>query len=132
MYLTNMKKSLTIFFTALYIATIVGITISVHFCGEKVTSVQFIQFASREKSCGCEEIDVPDDCCKDEIKTVQINDEQAAIQVDQPVSPQTDLNMWANASSEALYSSNVCQTISPADSPPGSPPLYILNSVFLI
>jgi hypothetical protein len=131
-YLTYVKKSLTIFFTALYVITVVGVTVAVHFCGETVTSVQVIQFASGEKSCGCEETDVPDDCCKDEIKTVQINDDQVSVQIDQPSSPQTDMNTWADASSEALYSSHMYQTVLPADSPPGSPPLYILNSVFLI
>jgi hypothetical protein len=63
-YLTYVKKPLTIFFTALYVITVVGVTVAVHFCGETVTSVQVIQFASREKTCGCEETDVPDDCCR--------------------------------------------------------------------
>jgi hypothetical protein len=126
------KKTTTIFFLFLYFALTVGMTVSTHFCGGRITSVQMLPVVPKENPCGCEESTTPDDCCKTEIKSIQLNDEQIVVQVDQPSSPQTDINLWADASIEELLSSNSIQTVLPASSPPNSIPSYILHCTLLI
>jgi hypothetical protein len=127
-----MKKSVSIFFIAFYFTLTVGVTMAIHFCGGKITSVQMLPFVPKENPCSCDGTAAPDDCCKTEIKTIQLNDEQIAVQVHQPTSPQTAVTLWAETSTEIALSSLAVREIVPASSPPDSPPLYILHSVFLI
>ncbi|MGD0589441.1 MAG: hypothetical protein ABSA44_01420 [Bacteroidota bacterium] len=105
---------------------------AIHFCGGKITSVQILPFVPKEDPCGCDGTAVPVDCCKTEIKTIQLNDEQIAVHVNQPSSPQTAVTLWAETSIEIALSSHAIREVVPASSPPDSPPLYILHSVFLI
>ncbi len=107
-------------------------TISTHFCGGKITSVQMLPFVPKENPCDCDGTAAPDNCCKTEIKSIQLNDEQLAVHVNQPPSPQTAVSLWAETSTEIVLSSHVVHEVVPASSPPDSPPLYILHSVFLI
>jgi hypothetical protein len=127
-----MKKTTTIFFLFIYFILTVGMTVSTHFCGGKITSVQVLPFIPKEDACGCDDATTPGDCCKTEIKTVQLNDEQIAVHVNQPSSPQTAVTLWAETSTEIVLSSHAVREVVPASSPPDSPPLYILHSVFLI
>jgi hypothetical protein len=127
-----MKKTTTIFFLFIYFILTVGMTVSTHFCGGKITSVQVLPFIPKEDTCGCDDTTTTDDCCKTEIKTVHLNDDQITVQSEQPSSPQTDIALWADASFEALYSSNFFHTIVPASSPPESPLSYILHCALLI
>ncbi|MGD0038211.1 MAG: hypothetical protein ABSC53_13080 [Bacteroidota bacterium] len=103
-----------------------------HFCGGKITSVQILPIVPKENPCGCDDATTPDNCCKTEIRSLQLNDEQIAVHVDQPSSPQTDVNLWADKSIEGLFSSNSIRTILPTSSPPDSPPSYILHCSLLI
>jgi len=116
----------------MYLLVTVGLTVATHFCGGKVASVKMLSFVSNENPCGCDNTAVPDGCCRTEIKSIQLNDEQIAVQVDQQTSPQTDVNLWADVSIEELFSSNSVRTIIPASSPPESPPTYILHCALLI
>ena len=127
-----MKKTATIIFLSMYFALTIGMTAATHFCGGKITSVQMSFIATKESPCGCDDAATTDDCCKTEIKSLQLNDEQIAVQVDQPSSPQTDVNLWADASIDELFSSNSIQTVLPASSLPDSPPPYILHCALLI
>jgi len=116
----------------MYLLVTVGLTVATHFCGGMATSVKMLPFVSNENPCGCDDTAVPDDCCKTEIKSVQLSDEQIAVQIDQQNSPQTDSNLWADVSIEELYSSNLVHTIIPASSPPVSTPTHILHCALLI
>jgi hypothetical protein len=127
-----MKKAVSIFFIVFYFILTVGMTISTHFCGGRIASVRMLPFIPKENHCGCDGTAAPDDCCKTEIKTVQLNDEQIAVQVNQPSSPQTAVTLWTETSIEIVLSSHAVREVIPASSPPDSPPLYILHSVFLI
>jgi hypothetical protein len=128
----RLKKTTTIFFLLIYCVLTVGMTVSTHFCGGKVTSVQVLPFFHKEDACGCDDTAIPDGCCKTEINTVQLNDEQIAVKAEQPSSYHTDLVIWADASFEMLYASNALITIIPTSSPPESPRPYILHCTLLI
>jgi hypothetical protein len=126
------KKTAKILFLSMYLLVSVGITLSLHFCGDSITSVQMIPFATHNNRCGCDDVTTPDDCCKTEIKSIQLNDDQIAVQIDQLTSPQTDVNLWAETPFEESFSSNSIRTVLPASSPPEAPPLYILHCTLLI
>jgi hypothetical protein len=126
------KKITVILFLSMYLLVSVGITLSMHFCGDSITSVQLLPFAAHNISCGCDDAATPDDCCKTEIKSIQLNDDQIAVHIDHLSSPQTDFNLWAETSPAAFYSSNSILTVLPASSPPYSPPSYILHCALLI
>ena len=127
-----MKKTVTILFLFMYFVLTVGMTVATHFCGGKITSVQMLPIVPKENSCGCNDATTPDNCCKTEIKSLQLSNEQIAVQVDQQSSPQTGVNLWMDTSIEALFSSNSIRTVFPACSPPDSPPSYILHCTLLI
>ena len=116
----------------MYLLITAGVTVTIHFCGGKVISVQMLPIIPKESPCGCDESTTPDDCCKTEMKSFQVNDEQIAVQVDQPISPLSDVNLWAETSFDELFSSNSIRTVLPASSPPDSTPSYILHRTLLI
>jgi len=115
-----------------YLLVTMGVTVAIHFCGDSITSVHMLPFQQDDSSCGCDDSAAPDDCCKTEIKSFQLNNEQIAAQGIQLSCPQTDFNVWAQSSCEQLFSSNSIQTVLPAFSPPDSPQPYILHCTLLI
>jgi hypothetical protein len=116
----------------MYLLVAVGITLSLHFCGDSLTSVRVVPFASKSNNCGCDDSSVPDDCCKTEIKSIQLNDNQLSVVSVQPESPQTDFTVWFDEPATPLYASKTVSQILIAESPPGSTPLYILQRSLLI
>ena len=127
-----MKKAVSIFFIIFYITFTIGITVSTHFCGGKITSVQMSINTPKENPCGCKDSATQGDCCKTEVKSIQLKDEQIAVHVDQPSSLQTDVNIWADASNDKTFASNLFHIVLPATSPPDSHPSYILHCTLLI
>jgi hypothetical protein len=127
-----MRKITYIFFALQYFTLTVGMTLVTHICDGKITTVQMLPIIPRGNSCGCGDTTIPDDCCKTEIKTIKLNDEQIAVQIDQSLSPQTDINYWMEPSFEMLFSSNLVRPIIPSSSPPVSPHSYILHRSLLI
>lgn len=65
-----MKRILSILLTALFLLTIVGLTINTHFCWMLHKSE--ITFFAKKSCCG--EKKMPDNCCKNETKIVKITD----------------------------------------------------------
>jgi len=126
------KRTTTIFFLFFYFTLTVGITEAIHFCGEKIAYVRLLPIASQKGSCGCDDAMTPDDCCKIEIKLIQLNDDQLNVQTDQVTSPQTDVTIWINEPAAPLYASESIQQALPTDSPPVSTPSYILQHAFRI
>ncbi len=107
-------------------------TISVHFCGETVTSIQLVPFDTDNDLCGCDESCRLDACCKNEIKSIQIKDEQLYVQQVKISVPPSNENFWAEIPVCKLYSSEIIFQYTPSHSPPGEPSLYILNRALLI
>jgi hypothetical protein len=91
-----------------------------------------IPFASQNNRCGCDETTGSDDCCKTELKSIQLNADQLAFRSDQPSFLQADVNALLIAAEEKLYSSPAVHAILPASSPPASIPSYILQRSLLI
>ena len=70
-----MKRFLSISLLMIYLTFSAGIVISMHYCGGDLASLKLFAKAS----CCCdddEKLPTKDDCCKDEIKTIKISDDQ--------------------------------------------------------
>jgi hypothetical protein len=67
-----MKKIAIIVTTVIYLFLSVGIRINTHYCGDKVSSVDF--FFSSKNCCGLEE--VAKKCCSDKVSYLKISDNQ--------------------------------------------------------
>jgi hypothetical protein len=57
----------------------IGVTVSAHYCGGKVTSVSLNPIDTKHK-CPCGSKKMPKNCCKDETTTVKLDDEQQKAQ----------------------------------------------------
>jgi hypothetical protein len=68
-----MKKIVLIMFTALYLCFAIGISISKHFCGGKLSFVSFYNQVDEKDCCGDNH---EDGCCKDENNFIKIKDDQ--------------------------------------------------------
>ncbi len=62
-----------------YLILTMGVTVSAHYCGGKVTSVSYNPIETKHK-CPCGNKIMPRDCCKDETATFQLDDEQKKTQ----------------------------------------------------
>lgn len=70
-----MKRITVILLMFLYLLPAIGVTVSAHYCGGKVTSVSFNPFDTKHK-CPCGSKKMKKDCCKDETKTFKLKNEQ--------------------------------------------------------
>ncbi len=69
-----MKRFLSILLLNLYLLFSGGLVVSLHYCGGSLANAGIFT----EPSCCCDDeaSGKPDDCCKDEVKTVKITDDQ--------------------------------------------------------
>lgn len=75
-----MKKIAVILLMFLYLIPAIGVKVSAHHCGGKITSVS-IKLLDFGHKCPCGNKPMKKDCCKDEAKTFKLKDEhQKAIQ----------------------------------------------------
>ncbi len=70
----EMKKFLSISLLMIYLTFSAGIVISMHYCGGNLAALKL--FVKASCCCDDEKATSNDDCCKDEIKTVKISDDQ--------------------------------------------------------
>ena len=74
-----MKKIAIILLMFLYLIPAIGVTVSAHYCGGQLRSVSFNPFDTKHK-CPCGGKKMPKDCCKDDITTFKLEDEQQKTQ----------------------------------------------------
>ena len=69
-----MRKFLSILLLSIYMIASIGFTINAHYCEGNLASLGLFE----NVSCCCDEAESgkADDCCKDEIKTIKISDDQ--------------------------------------------------------
>ncbi len=68
-----MKKIATITTAIVYLFLSVGIRMNTHYCGDKISSVDF--FFNTGKNC-CGQADIAKTCCKDKVSYLKISDNQ--------------------------------------------------------
>ncbi|MBL7766331.1 MAG: hypothetical protein JNJ58_09575 [Chitinophagaceae bacterium] len=69
-----MKRIYSISLLFLYLSFSLGLVVSLHYCGESLASFKLYE----KSSCCCDENlgGKPDDCCKDEFKTLKVTTDQ--------------------------------------------------------
>jgi len=70
-----MKRITVIFLMFLYLIPAIGVTVSAHYCGGKVTSVSLNPFNTKH-DCPCGSRKMEKDCCKNEISITKLDDKQ--------------------------------------------------------
>lgn len=127
-----MKKLITLFIAFLYLAVSSGLAVEIHLCMGKVADISLLPSDSHK----CGECGMPkgaNECCKDELKFVKLQDSHKLInsdyQLDIPVSFTNDDHFLATRNSISPVSFNDYSNHSP---PTYSSPLYILNGVLRI
>ncbi len=69
-----MKRFLSITLLSIYLLFSAGVVVSLHYCGGSLAALKL--FVKASCCCDDEESGANDDCCKDEIKTIKIADDQ--------------------------------------------------------
>lgn len=130
-----MRRITVILLVLLYLVPSIGVTVSTHYCGGRVTSVS-IKFLDNRHKCPCGSKKMKKGCCKDEASYFKLSDEQqktqklscAFVKINDhqpPVSNQLSL----------FYETPLLlQPFNHTTHPPDifKPPLYIRHCVFLI
>lgn len=70
-----MKKSIIVFLLLMYMIPVIGVTVSTHYCNNKIASVSF-QFLNYSDSCTCGNQLPKKSCCKDETTFFKLNENQ--------------------------------------------------------
>lgn len=83
-----MRKLLSITMLFLYLLASIGFTVKAHYCGGDLASLSLF----KKVSCCCEEVSQKkkDDCCKNEIKTIKIADNQLKTEHEKIISQSDD------------------------------------------
>lgn len=70
-----MKKIALLLILFLYIIPAIGITVSAHYCGSRITWVS-VNFEDQEHNCACGSKKMKTDCCKDKVAFIKLNNKQ--------------------------------------------------------
>lgn len=110
-----------------------GIAVTVHYCGGKITSIDFIP--DSKYKCKCGKKAMKPGCCKEKTSVFKVNNEMAkvshfALKIAAPKNILTQLNLEKTVCRESFYYS-VADYYHP---PPYKPkvPIYLLNRVIII
>jgi hypothetical protein len=82
-----MKKIALLLILFLYLVPAIGITVSAHFCGSRITWVS-VNFEHQDHKCACGSKKMKTDCCKDNVAFIKLDNEQRHSSY--------DLNIMAN------------------------------------
>ncbi|HYD21070.1 MAG TPA: hypothetical protein VEB40_06305 [Flavipsychrobacter sp.] len=133
-----MKKFLVIPLMLIYLLSASGIVCYAHYCGSELVSVNMYTETDGCEDGGCgDESEEPDDCCKDEVITAKVMQDQNSNQIFKlkfnsgfiDIAPVQFVSFDGCAACSVHYTSKVNN----ANAPPGpwqSIPLYKLHSCF--
>jgi hypothetical protein len=130
-----MRRIITIMLLVCYLLPCLGMSVSTHYCGGKVTSVSVI--SSKNTQCPCGKRVMKKGCCKDKVNFVKFSQEQ---NIQKGFSFSFTKSAYLSFSMTLPYSSSfwsnviVDHTLAWTDPPPGFyiRNLYLLNQVFRI
>ncbi len=129
-----MKRAAIILLLICYLIPSIGIKVYAHYCGGKLSSVSLQ--VSKSKQCGCEDMEMDENCCKTKTCSISIKEVQEA-------TPQlfTDFSKLFSATYVILLSNNTSLFTLGNESvvynnhhPPSQLkyPIYLCNRVFRI
>lgn len=130
-----MKRIASILLMLLYLVPSIGVTVSKHYCGGKVTSVSFSPIKMGHK-CPCGSKKMKKGCCKDEAAFFKLSDEQQKTQqLARNVVKITDFQSAISSNLAFYHEAPPLSTLFNRSSHPPDNlklPLYIRYRVFLI
>jgi hypothetical protein len=83
----KMRKKIAFGLCVFYLVSVIGIAMSLHFCGDKLSSVKFTEQASCNacKAMDGKEMAKKNDCCKNEKVEAKVTDQhQSSVKLDLP------------------------------------------------
>lgn len=125
-----MKMSISIALSIFYMAFTTGLGINVHYCGDRVASVEFA-FMDADCCCGPEEAD-DDGCCSNETVVFQTEADQQAsgtLQLKEMAAVETG---WTCLQDEEIFDADIERRFEevPPDIP--NPPLFLKYSRLIL
>lgn len=131
-----MKRIISIWLLLLYSVASSGMTVRFHYCGDWLASVKLVLADDGRITgcCGDELLDGEnDDCCNTEKLLLQVDDEAAAAAITAALPTELLLPALFTLPEPNRILLPRQLTLTATDtSPPGQPPLFILNRCFLI
>lgn len=128
-----MKKLFAIFLLITFLISNSGIALTVHYCGGKIASIDFIP--DNKHKCKCGNKAMKPGCCKEKTALFKVNNEMAktshfTLKLATPKNILTQFNQFEIVSTESFYYC-VADYYHP---PPFKPkvPIYLLNRVIII
>jgi hypothetical protein len=130
-----MKKIALLLILFLYLVPAIGITVSAHYCGSRITWLS-LNFEHQEHKCACGSKKMKTDCCKDEITFIKLDNKQ--------INTSTDFNTVAPITAilnplQGFANKGLCLSTQPIIQllclpPPDNlkHPLYVRHCTFLI
>jgi hypothetical protein len=128
-----MKKTIALSILFLFLITNSGMAISVHWCGGKITSVDF--FSAAKHPCKCGKKAMKPNCCKNKTTTLKANDELLKTSHFSLKSAFSESLIPIVKQIEVMLSAQLNYSISVFYYPPQfkpKVPIYLLDKVFLI
>jgi hypothetical protein len=130
-----MKKIVLIVTAIIYLFLSVGVRMTTHYCGDKISSVDF--FFSKNKSC-CGTDELTKKCCKDKVSYLKISDNQKSSPVfsfpspdfSEALLPAIDYSKTYLFVKQELPVSTVL--FFDSDTPVEKNPIYIVNRSFRV
>ena len=125
-----MKRVLSTILAFCYLAATIGATITTHYCMGKSFAVDL----SHNVKCGKCGMKTDKSCCKDEFKTVKIQDDHQPATNQHQLAPLFAFIGGNKVISVPDFPKNIIIPVTPNNSPPGAGAnlICILNSVFRI
>jgi hypothetical protein len=128
-----MKKSLLLLLTFVYLITVSGINIGMHYCGGKLRGVSFTKHHDENSCCSKK---MKKSCCKQKAITVKINDNHnAAADLKVPNIKSIELFNSTFSQTTLNYKNIFCSSIILFNHAPPDlykDPLYLQQSVLII
>jgi len=81
----NLRQKIALGFCAFYLISVIGVALSLHFCGDKLSAVHFTEVAKCKACKAAEKTVKADNCCKNTAVDAKIKDShQSGVKVDLP------------------------------------------------
>ena len=129
-----MKRIFLILFSVLYLFTVSGFALNLHYCGGKLRTISVAFDVDEENCCGSKKMKKKD-CCKNDFQFIKIKDDQQNIHsVKVPPNDFKQLALFVLYVNEQTFSTPESKSYTDYYSPPLIPkdPLYLQNRVLMI
>lgn len=130
-----MKKAITFIIIFNLLFSIMGVAQYAHYCCDTMSEALFTAPSCDCEEMACEEEEQETDCCKDEVKVIQLVQDGISTEkseISKPVFSQTLFAVNENLIDRVSNMATIPSFLSCIDGSYNSPPIYIMNRLLLI